>query len=164
MTELIIPRDEFRQAMSRFATGVTVLTTNDGRLDHAMTANSITSVSLDPPLVLACAHNESRFLEAVRESRAWAVNVLPVSERPAADWLAVPGRPAHGQLERVEHRRGDRGVALFEHANAVLECSTWAEYPGGDHAILVGLVERVHLPDRLGEALLYYRGEYRSLT
>ena len=164
MTELTIPSDAFRQAMSRFATGVTVLTTTDGRLDHAMTANSVTSVSLDPPLVLACVHNEARFLEAVRETRAWAINVLPASERAAADWLAVPGRPAHGQLERVEHRRGENGVALFENANAVLECSTWAEYPGGDHAIVVGLVEGVHLPDRVGDALLYYRGAYRSLA
>ena len=164
MTDLTIPRDEFRQAMSRFATGVTVLTTHDGRIDHAMTANSVTSVSLDPPLVLACAHNESRFLEAVRDSGVWAINVLPATQRAAADWLAVHGRPAHGQLDRVPHRRGGDGVALLEAATATLECTTWAEYPGGDHAILVGLVGRVRIPDRIGDALLYYRGEYRSLT
>ncbi|MDO5699404.1 MAG: flavin reductase family protein [Dermatophilus congolensis] len=163
MTDLTLPRDEFRQAMSRFATGVTVLTTHDGRLDHAMTANSITSVSLEPPLVLACIHNESRFLEAVREAKVWAVHVLASTQRPAADWLAVHGRPAHGQLDRVPHRRSESGVALLEEASATLECSTWQEYPGGDHAILVGRVETVHLPERVGEALLYYRGAYRTL-
>ena len=164
MTDLIMPRDEFRQAMSRFATGVTVLTTHDGRHDFAMTANSITSVSLEPPLVLACVHNESRFLEGVRASRAWVINIMAASQRATADWMAVHGRPAHGQLDRVPHRRTEHGQPVLDDVMAAVECSTWAEYPGGDHVILVGRVEGVHLSDRPGDALLYYRSEYRTIT
>ena len=90
----------FRLAMGRFATGVTVVTTRAGEHDHAMTANSLASVSLDPLLVLVCVENDSRFFDAVIDTGAWGVSVLPHRARPAAAWLATSGRPLHGQLDR----------------------------------------------------------------
>ena len=163
-----VPSDQdksrFRQAMGRFATGVTVVTTRAGEHDHAMTANSLTSVSLDPLLVLVCVENDSRFLEAVLDTGAWGVSVLPQRARPAAAWLATSGRPLHGQLDRIPHRRGAVvDVALLDDAIATLECRTRQVVPAGDHHVLIADVVAVDLSEHADPALLFFRGRYRTL-
>ena len=97
---------QFRRAVGRFATGICVVSTVADGLDHAMTVNAFTSVSLDPLLVLVCVETDSRFCDAVLTSGQWAVSVLDASARPAADWLATRGRPLPGQLDTVPHSRG----------------------------------------------------------
>ncbi len=154
----------FRLAMGRFATGVTVVTTLAGSHDHAMTANSVTSVSLDPLLVLVCVENESRFFDAVRTAGVWGVSVLPYRARPTAAWLATSGRPLHGQLDRIAHRRGAAtGVALLEDSLATLECRTRQVVPAGDHHVLIADVVAVDLAEHADPALLFFRGRYRTL-
>ncbi len=154
----------FRRAAGRFTTGVCVVTARHDGLDHAMTANAFTSVSLDPVLVLVCVETDARFHDAITQSGQWAVSVLDGSARPVADWLATRGRPLHGQLDRVPHRHGPvTGAALVEAAVAWLECSTQAVYPGGDHSIVVGEVVSVEVgPDDTG-TLLYHRSGYSHL-
>lgn len=155
----------FRRAMGRFATGVTVVTTLEGGHDHAMTANAVTSVSLEPLLVLCCVEQEARFHDAVLEAGFWGVSILAAGARPEAEWLATRGRPLHDQLARIGHARGPAtGVALLDGAMATLECRTTATYPGGDHTIIVGEVLAVTMAEQTGDALLYYRGRYDSLT
>jgi flavin reductase len=154
----------FRRAAGRFATGVCVVTAVDENMDHAMTANAFTSVSLDPLLVLVCVETEARFHDAITAAGAWGVSVLDATARPAAAWLATRGRPLHGQLDRVPFRRGPlTGAALLDQALAWLECRTYAVYPGGDHSIVVGEVISVGLGDESGGALLYHRSSYRPL-
>ena len=153
----------FRRAVGRFATGVTVVTAVDGGLDHAMTANAFTSVSLDPLLVLVCVENEARFYDAITTAGAWAVSILDASARPAADWLATRGRPLHGQLDRIPFRRGVTGAAILEQSTAWLECRTQAVHPGGDHTIVVGEVIALGLGEESNGALLYHRSRYRFL-
>ncbi|WP_226345098.1 flavin reductase family protein [Agilicoccus flavus] len=158
-------RARFRQAMGRFATGVTVLTTVADGHDHAMTANSVTSVSLEPLLVLACVELEARFHDAVIEAGVWGLNVLPGGARPTAAWLATRGRPLHGQLDRVPHRRGPAtGVALLDGAIATLECRTRDVHRSGDHDILVADVLSVDLDPADADALVYWRGEYHRIS
>lgn len=157
--------DVFRRAMSRFATGVTVLTTRTRDLDHAMTANALTSVSLEPLLLLVCVEREARFYDAVLESGVWGISVLSGRDRPGADWLATRGRPLHGQLDRIPHHRGPQtGVALLDGALSTIECRTIAVHPAGDHSIVVGEVVSVTTAAHPGEALLYYRGRYVTLA
>lgn len=154
----------FRRVFGRFATGVTIITTTAGGHDHAMTANSVTSVSIEPLQVLACVHVDSRFHDAVLASGVWGVSILPSSARGTADWLATRGRPLHGQLERVPFTRGAQtGVPLLDDALAHLECRTTAVHPAGDHAIVVGQVVGLAATDEPNPALIFYRGEYRSL-
>lgn len=155
---------EFRRAVGRFATGICVVSTVVDGLDHAMTVNAFTSVSLDPLLVLVCVETDSRFCDAVLACGQWSVSVLDASARPAADWLATRGRPLQGQLDAVPHGRGPiTGAVILEAASAWLECRTQAVYPGGDHLIVVGEVVSVGLgPDDTG-ALLYHRSTYRRL-
>jgi len=157
--------DQFRRAMSRFATGVTVLTTRVRDLDHAMTASALTSVSLEPMLLLVCVEREGRFHDAVVEAGVWGVSVLSGNDRAVADWLATRGRPLHAQLDRLPHHGGPQtGVALLDNALSTLECRTTAIHPAGDHSIVVGEVVSVTASAHPGEALLYYRGRYETLA
>lgn len=154
--------DELRRVMSRFATGVTVVTTVIDGHDHAMTANTLTSVSLEPPLVLVCVEQDTGWHEAVLDAGVWGVSVLPVAARGAATWLSTGGRPLLGQLAQVPHHRGALGVALLDGALATLECRTSATHPAGDHTIVVGEVVSTSATDRPDDALIYYRSRYGS--
>lgn len=164
MSQGIPDLDLFRRAMSRFATGVTVLTTRTRDLDHAMTASALTSVSLEPMLLLVCVEREARFHDAVVDAGIWGISVLSSEARASADWLATRGRPLHGQLDRIAHHRGDQtGVALLDGALSTFECRTTDVYSAGDHSIVVGEVVSVTTAAHPGEALLYYRGRYVTL-
>jgi len=156
--------DVYRLAVGRLATGVTIVTSRHGDLDHAMTANALASVSLEPLLVLVCVEREARFHDAIVESGVWGVSILPSTARATADWLATRGRPLHGQLDRVPSHRGSTGVALLDESLSTLECETTEAYAGGDHTIVVGRVLAVEISDRPGDALVYYRGRYDSLA
>ena len=156
---------EFRAAAGQFATGVAVVTTRIDGNDHAMTANSFTSVSLDPMLVLVCVDKGTRFHDAILGAGTWVVSVLPAEAREAAVWFATKGRPLVGQLDHVEHhhRSGD-GVAVLSSALSVIECATWATYDGGDHTIVVGEVSALSLPNPEAPALGYFRRGYAELS
>lgn len=155
---------DYRRAIGRFATGVTVVTTFAGSHDHAMTANAVTSVSLDPVLMLVSVEEDSRWHDAVLESGVWGVSVLGAAARATAEWLSTPGRPLHGQLDRIDHHRGARtGVALVDGALSTLECRTVATHPAGDHRLVVGEVLAVDSPGRVDAALVHFRGRYGVL-
>jgi flavin reductase len=157
--------DQLRLAMGRFATGVTVMTTLAGGHDHAMTANAVASVSMEPMLVLACVECEARFHDAITESATWGLSILAADQRATAQWLATRGRPLHGQLDRLPHHRGDKtGVALLDNALATIECQTTDIHPAGDHSIVVGEVVSLSVEEHPGDALMYYRSRYGSLA
>jgi flavin reductase (DIM6/NTAB) family NADH-FMN oxidoreductase RutF len=157
-------RDRFRLAMGRFATGVTILTTVTEGHDHAMTANAVASVSMEPMLVLACIEVDARFHDAVTDAGRWGISVLSSDQRPTAEWLATQGRPLHGQLDRVPHHRGGTGVALLDGALATIECQTTDIHPAGDHSIVVGEVVSLGVAEHPGAALTYYRSRYGSFA
>ena len=157
--------DGFRRAMGRFATGVTMLTTRSRDVDHAMTASALTSVSLEPLLLLVCIEREARFHDVVLDAGFWGISVLPGGSRSGADWLATRGRPLHGQLDRLPHHHGPQtGVALLDDALATFECRTTAVHPAGDHSIVVGEVVSLTSAPHPSEALVYYRGRYGTLA
>ncbi|MFL6098385.1 MAG: flavin reductase family protein [Actinomycetales bacterium] len=151
----------YRRAMGRFATGVTVVTARVDAIDHAMTANAFTSVSIDPMLVLVCVELEARFHDAVIEAGMWGVSILDGSGRATSEWLANRGRPLHGQLDRVPHHYGEvSGAALLDHSLATMECRTVGTYPGGDHTIVLGEVVAIGTRDSDDGGLIHYRGRY----
>lgn len=151
-----------RFAMGHFATGIAIVTTLDGGHDHAMTANSLTSVSLEPPLVLVSVRNDSGWLEAVESSEVWGVSLLPESGRPAASWLSTGGRPLYGQLAQIPHHRGQLGVALVDDSLATLECRTYSTHEAGDHTLVIGGVVASRADARRDDPLIYYRSRYTS--
>lgn len=159
-----LDRGEFRAALGRLAAGVVVLSTRGRGHDHAMTATATTSVSLDPPLLLCCVERDSRFHDAVLESGLWGVSILDATHQPYAEWLAMPGRPLISQLDQVPHHRGRSGVILVDGSLATLECATVAVHPAGDHSIVVGDVQSVHVSDEPGAALVHYRSRYGGIA
>lgn len=161
--EANIDPDEFRRAVGRFATGITIVSAVVDGVDHAMTVNAFTSVSLDPLLVLFCAEKVARFHDAVISAGEWSVSVLGAGGQDASQWFATRGRPLERQLSGWPTVRGARtGTAIFTSAIAALECRTHAVHDGGDHSIVVGEVLGVSVPDADDRPLLYYQGRYHT--
>lgn len=157
---------KFRRLMGRYPTGVTVISTiggsGDRHYDHAMTANSFNSVSLDPLLVSFCVELGTRFDEAIRESGMWAVSVLADSARRHAGWFATGGRPLVGEFDAVPTHRSAAGPLLIDEAIAWFECRTTAIHDAGDHAIVVGeVLTMTEAP--LVDPLIYWTGAYRTV-
>ncbi|CCH73958.1 putative reductase [Nostocoides australiense Ben110] len=156
--------DDFRAVMSRLVSGVVLLSAHHDGHDHAMTATAFTSVSLDPPLVLACVEQAARFHELVTDSGVWGVSLLGRKQRAAAEWLATPGRPLVGQFDAIPHWRAESGVLLFTGSLATLEARTTAIHQAGDHSIIVGEVIATGLDDDPDDALVHYRSRYGSIA
>jgi flavin reductase (DIM6/NTAB) family NADH-FMN oxidoreductase RutF len=158
--------DEFRDAVSRFGTGITVVTCVSGGIDHAMTANAFASVSIDPLLVMVCVERSSRFHEALAETSQWGVSILRGDAEATARWFATKGRPLEGQLAQTAHRRSPTfGVAWLDDSLASLECRTVDVHVAGDHDIVVGEVVELVVSDRgVDDPLMYFRRSYRSLV
>lgn len=155
--------DFYRRVMGRFATGVTILTTRTGDIEHAMTASAVVSLSLEPVLLGASIEVDARFHDAVLEAGVWGVSMLPASAKGTAQWLATRGRPLHHQLDRIPHVSGLTGVALLSGALAHVECETTDTLRTGDHTLLVGHVLSVATGDDQSAALVYYRGQFGAL-
>jgi flavin reductase (DIM6/NTAB) family NADH-FMN oxidoreductase RutF len=152
----------YRHALGRFATGVAVITTRADGLDHAMTVNSFSSVSLDPPLVLFSCEKIARFHEAVTASCCWVASILGDEQTDASRWFAQRGRPFDDQFARFPTREASAvPVLALEGCLATIECRTVGAYDGGDHTVLVGEVVAVQVSE--GEPLIYYGGGYRTL-
>ncbi|MXO85814.1 alpha/beta fold hydrolase [Altererythrobacter aurantiacus] len=149
-----------RDALGTFATGVTIVTATAPDGSHVgLTANSFTSVSLDPPLLLVCPARNAGSMAALEQAEHFAVNVLHIGQQSVSNLFAMKGED---RFAETEFELWDRGVPILDNALANFECRKYAEYDGGDHVILVGEVERVrYAPQR--DPLLYFRGKYRRL-
>jgi flavin reductase (DIM6/NTAB) family NADH-FMN oxidoreductase RutF len=153
---------ELRHAMGHFATGVTVVTsvTADGE-PVGTTANAVSSLSLDPPLVLVCFDRASLTLEAVRSHGAFAVNVLAAPQQHLSANFARRGLAA--AWDDVRHRPGSTGSPMLHGALATLECTVEHRLPGGDHEIVIGRVREVETSGDGSAPLVFWRGSYIPL-
>jgi flavin reductase (DIM6/NTAB) family NADH-FMN oxidoreductase RutF len=154
---------EFRNAMGHFATGVTVVTSlgSDGQ-PVGTTANAVSSLSLDPPLVLVCFDLGSLTLQAIRGHGAFVVNILAATQRRLSANFAHRGLAA--AWDGVRHRHGLTGSPRLEDVLAVMECTVEHSLPGGDHEIVVGRVRHVEISASPDAPLVYFRGGYASLA
>jgi len=152
-------KKEFRQAMGRFATGVTVITTRLGEDLHGMTANAVTSLSLNPTLVLVCVDKTADTHDILSKAGVFAVNILNKDQAEISDRYAKKEFDgAHG-LDKLLHTFAATGAPIIDGALAYLDCRTVTEHHGGDHTIFIGeVVEAKELTE--GEPLLFYRGKY----
>lgn len=148
--------ESFRQIMGRFPTGVTIVTSRDAQgMACGLTANAVTSVSLDPPLILVCVDRSSETLPAILEQRRFAVNILSAGQRPLADRFA---RRAPGKFEGVPFFGGPLGTPILEGVAAWLECELQRTIDGGDHKILIG--KGVDGDTAEHDPLIFSRGAY----
>jgi flavin reductase (DIM6/NTAB) family NADH-FMN oxidoreductase RutF len=157
-----ITSDEFRHAVGHFATGVAVVTSlgADGQ-PVGTTANAVSSLSLDPPLVLVCFDRSSETLAAIHGHGAFVVNVLAAPQRHLSVNFARPGLAA--AWDGVPHRPGRTGSPRLHDVLAALECTVEYRLPGGDHEIVVGRVREVETAGDGAEPLLFWRGGYAGL-
>jgi flavin reductase len=153
-----------RRAFGTFATGVTVVTTG-GSSPHAMTANSFTSVSLEPPLVLVCVDRGAVMHQCLTSTCYFGVSVLAAHQEAAALHFADRWRTlGAAQFDPVDWMPGDlTGVPLLDGTLASFECELWRTYDGGDHTIFIGRIISMHQQtDR--DALLVFKGKFRQIS
>jgi flavin reductase (DIM6/NTAB) family NADH-FMN oxidoreductase RutF len=163
MADSVTPQ-EFRAALSRFASGVTVITVpKRGEEVHGMTANAFCSVSLHPPLVLVCIDHLAETYLHVREQRMFGVSVLKEEHEALSEFFADPERnPDAAYRLGIEYEFMKSGMPALKGALAQLDCDVVSDYEAGDHTIFVGEVKEVSLGE--GTPLLYFRGRYGMCT
>jgi flavin reductase (DIM6/NTAB) family NADH-FMN oxidoreductase RutF len=154
-----VSEDEFRSALSCFASGVSIVTTIDaaGNL-HGLTVSAFCSVSLSPPLVLICIEKITASHFAFQESNAFVVNILDEEQASLSEHFATPFDDKFGV---VDFRPGIGGIPVITNTLASLECRVRNAFDGGDHSIFVGEVENITVKN--GKPLVYFRSEYRMI-
>ena len=157
---MAINDEDFRAALGRFASGVTVVTTKDaaGNL-HGITVSAFCSVSLDPPLVLICIEKTTASHYAFEESEVFVVNILSESQAALSQQFSEPNLD---KFDGLEYTIGRLGAPILSNSLVNLECRLRHSLNGGDHSIFVGEVESVTVND--GLPLVYFRGGYGSLA
>lgn len=149
-----------RDALGCFATGVTIVTCLDASGEPVgLTANSFTSVSLDPPLLLVCVAKRAATAEPLTSAAHFAVNVLQTGQQPASITFSTRVEDRFGQ---TPWSLGEHGVPVLKDSLSLFECARRQVHDGGDHWILVGEVKKATFDPTL-DPLLYFRGLYRRL-
>ena len=149
--------------MGTLPTGICVITAEraPGRV-HGMTANSLTSVSLDPLLILICVDQKAHLHTYLKAQRRFGVSLLKETQRELSEFFALPDQdPAQEARLGVRYHWTPSGIPLLEDALAHIGCDVVAQYMSGDHTIFVGEVESLELKD--GEPLVHCRRQYWSL-
>lgn len=152
----------FRQAMGRFATGVTVVTTMVGGKLHGVTVNAFCSVSLVPPLALVCIDRLSRSCQLISESGAFAVNMLSWQQQFLADRFAGRAPLVDASFTGVPYHVAATGAPVLSDAIAWADCRVIHTVPAGDHDVYIGSVLAVGAGED-AEPLLLYRGRFERL-
>jgi flavin reductase ActVB len=150
--------DSFRQALSRLAAGVSIVTTTDHEGHNlGLTATAVTSVSLDPPLVLVCIDNRSRTVEPLETGAPFVVHFLAADQEELARRFAsrIPDK-----FDGVAYETTDYGSPRLAGALASVECLPHAIYPGGDHTIFIGRVVDVQINESGSSPLMYFRNQF----
>ncbi len=161
-TEFRIGSDNriLRDAFGGFATGVTIITaiTQNGE-PIGLTANSFTSLSLDPPLLLVCVANTANSASVLRSASHFAVNVLQIDQKAVSNRFAGKGEDRFANTDWLP---GETGAPLLNQSLSTFECRQHALHEGGDHFVLIGEVVKANFdPDY--DPLIYFCGKYRAL-
>lgn len=155
-----ISKDEFRAALGRFASGVTIVTTKDDKnFLHGITVSAFCSVSLDPPLILVCIDKNAGSHDAFEQSSAFVVNILRADQQYLSDRFAsyLPDKFAD-----VKYRSGIESLPVLEDALVNLECRLVNAHDNGDHTIFVGEILVATVNE--GKPLVYFQGQYKEIA
>ena|SRR5437016_790905 len=150
---------EFKQALSHFASGVTIVTTEHEGKAYGMTVASFASLSLHPPLILICIEKAVKTHDAIAAAGKFGVSILTKSQAEISNRFASK---SEDKFSGLDFAAGTSGVPLIAGALTTLECAVAQQLPGGDHSIFVGEVVATSAGE--GEPLVYYRSAYRDIT
>jgi flavin reductase (DIM6/NTAB) family NADH-FMN oxidoreductase RutF len=156
-----INQDEFKQALRRWASGVTIVTTKAGDDQLlGMTVSAFSSVSAEPPLVLVCINQNSNSADAILESGVFAVNILEAEQAELSGSFASSKTPEE-RFEETQWSEGFTGAPLLDGCTANLDCALVQKVQAGSHWVLIGEVQALRSED--GEPLIYFDGGYRKI-
>ena len=153
----MVDENLFREGMGHFATGVTIVTANDGKGGMAgFTANAFTSLSLSPPEVLICLSRGLRSYPVLRAAGRFAIHFLAQDQGEVAKVFARRGADKAGV---IGWSHNSRDVPVLDHYLACIDCDLVREHDGSDHVIAIGLVRDLEIRREVAGPLLYYRGQ-----
>ena len=158
---MALTQREFRHAVGHFATGVAVIAVEVGDEIHAMTANAVSSLSLDPMLVLFCPSKQSRFARFLPELRSFSINILREDQQALSNFFAGAKREGGDPVFRFVHTKA--GPRL-EGALVSLHCDLFKTVEGGDHWLVIGTVTGIHTGTEPHQPLIFFKGRYRSIS
>jgi flavin reductase (DIM6/NTAB) family NADH-FMN oxidoreductase RutF len=150
---------QFKLAMSHFASGVTIVTTEHEGKPYGLTVASFASLSLHPPLVLVCIEKAVKSHDAVASSKKFGVSILGSEQTDVSNRFA--SKKVDDKFAGAATRRGELGIPLIEGALCTIECRVREQLPGGDHSIFIG--EVVDMRAREGAPLVYFRSGYHHI-
>ncbi|MFN8483293.1 MAG: flavin reductase family protein [Anaerolineae bacterium] len=152
----------YRRVIGQFATGVTVIVAQEGEDTHGMTANSVTSLSLEPLLLLFNVDRRAHLFPIVRDTGVFTVNILRVEQEPLSRYFAGGARKG---MARPDFRFVPWvGAPRLDGCLASVACTVAHILDGGDHWIVIGRVVALHQGEMPGSPLLFYAGQYRQLA
>ena len=151
---------QFRKTMGLFATGVTVMITEADNQVHGMTANSVSSLSLDPMLILICVKKNSKSSELVKKAGFFSINILSSHQEVLSNYFAGIDQGRKVEFHMVPWNEGKR----LEGCLASILCAVDGILEGGDHWIVIGKVRALHWDKKADDPLLVFGGSYRSLS
>jgi flavin reductase (DIM6/NTAB) family NADH-FMN oxidoreductase RutF len=154
---------EFRSIIGHFATGVTVITTAAGEELQGMTANAVSSLSLDPTLILCCVEKTTYTHDLLERGGVFVVNILAEDQEQVSRVFAKRGEPEIGSLRGERFVMGETGAPVLADSLAYLECKVAEMFEGGDHSIFIGEVVAARVVKQEGP-LVFYRGGYHRLA
>ena len=156
----MIDSDTFRRLLSRFASGIAIITARDGERDVGMTVSAFCSVSLSPPLVLVCVDHGASMHDLLLGHPRLGISIMACDHE--AHCRRFADKKETDRFDGVSVTRGESGVALLDDAMAHLECQVVHHCVAGDHTIFIASVERGAM--REGRPLVYYRGQFAQLA
>jgi len=156
---MAITKEEFRAALGRFASGVTVVTTKDdsGKL-FGITVSAFCSVSLEPPLILVCIEKRAGSHHAFQESKAFVVNILREDQQSVSNHFASH---LEDKFSNVEYDAGIENLPVLRNCLVSLECRLHDSHESGDHTIFIGQIEKATVREE--NPLIYWHGKYREI-
>lgn len=155
----MVSKDDFRSAVAHFATGVTIITTtDDDGQPHAMTANSFTSVCLEPPVVLVCVAHSTNTFRFLEKAGRFGVNILSQEQEELGAYFAKRPEDRQGGVD-VSYSPGKDGVPYLDNSMVFLGCHVIGSHIYGDHTVFLAEVEEVQQHDA-GLPLMFYRSRW----
>lgn len=154
--------EEFKVAVGKYPTGITIVTTKHGNKFYGFTANSFTSVSLDPALISFCLNIKSASFNAFFNTKYFAINILSTYQKDLATHFASPNI---NKFQNLEFIKNDFGIPLISNVLSWIECEKYKHVECGDHYIVIGKGLKVRINNNLNSIspLVYYGKSYQEL-
>jgi len=158
---MAIDNQEFKDTLKRWASGVSVITTNSSEGEQGMTVTSFASVSMDPPQILICVNETAETGTAILESKNFAVNILTTEQEQVSNQFAG-GSSMLERFKNVKWHPSDLDLPIFDEALASIECNVVEQVKAGTHWIIIGEIQSTQCNE--GKPLLYFNSGYRSVA